>query len=111
MNVRDRIKAISRQLMPGHVPPEVARASLMTLTGLLEPVMDTVRERERDYRIVLAEKMQEAKTKAGAEIQAMTTPQYDLYREAEDAKELVEQMIVTCRGFLRSIDEEARLAR
>lgn len=111
MTVRERLKAIERVLLPGNVPPEIARQSLMTLTALLGPVLDEVRESERDYRHVLADKMTEAKTKAAAEIQAMTTQEYDRYRQAEDAQKLVGQMMVTCRGYLRSLDEEMRLAR
>ncbi len=111
MTIRERIKAISRLLMQGSVTPDVARASLMTLTGLLEPVLDEVRISEREYRITLADCLKEAKSKAAAEVQAMTTEQYGRYRTAEDAKDLVEQMIVTCRGYLRSIDEEMRLAK
>jgi hypothetical protein len=111
MTIRERIKAIERVLLPGNVPPETARTSLMTLTALLGPVLDEVRESERAYRHVLAECMVTAKSKAGAEIAAQTSPQYDRYRVAEDAQNLVEQMIVTCRGYLRSLDEEMRLAR
>lgn len=111
MNIRERLKAIERQLLPGDVPPSVARQSLMTLTALLGPVLTEVRESERLYRHVLAAQMVGAKSKAAAEIQAQTTDEYQRYRVADDARDLVEQMIITCRGYLRSVDEEMRLAK
>jgi hypothetical protein len=111
MTIRERIKQIERALLPGNVPPETARKSLMTLTALLGPVLDEVRDAEREYRHVLAGKMTEAKTKAAAEVQAMTTAEYDRYRVAQDADDLVRQMIVTCRRYLTSIDEEMKLQR
>jgi hypothetical protein len=111
MSIRERIKAIERQLLPGDVPPSTARHALMTLTALLGPVLDEVREAEREYRHVLSNRMQQVKTKSAAEIQAQTSDEYQRYRVADDAKDLVEQMIITCRGYLRSVDEEVRLAR
>lgn len=110
-SVRDRIKAIERVLLPGNIPPERARTSLMTLTALLGPVLDEVRDAERDYRHVFAVRMTMTKTKAAAEVLAQNSEEYGRYRVAEDTKELVEQMIVTCRGYLRSLDEEMRLSR
>lgn len=109
--VRDRLKAIQDRLLPGDVTPAIARQSLMTLTALLGPVLDEKRAAAKAYHLVLADAMAVVKTKAAAEIQAQTTAQYDRFRLAEDIETLVEQMMTSCRHYLRSLDKEVELQR
>jgi hypothetical protein len=46
-----------------------------------------------------------------AKIRAQCSPEYNDYKSALDLSKQVGQLIVSCRGFLRSIDEEMRLQR
>lgn len=111
MNVRERIKALQTRLRDEAVTPQLARDALVQLTALSGNVADAVRAYEAAYRAVLAACF-EAEGKANrAKVKAEASDEYKAWREAKDTQELVKQLIVTCRAFLRSIDEEARLAR
>ena len=111
MTVRDRVKKIQAQLRDGALTPDMARESLVTLTALIGNVQDEQREADHDYKLVLMASMR-AESKANrARIVAETTPQYDRARAAKDCATLVVEMIRSCRAYLRSLDEEMRLAR
>jgi len=111
VTIRDRIKAIQRQLIEGALTPDMARESLIALTGLSGNVADEVRASENLYRIVLLTCFEKEETANRAKMRSEVSLEYQRFREAKDTAELVKQMIITCRAFLRSLDEEARLAR
>jgi len=95
----------------GALTPLLARESLMELTGLVGNISDERRRTMHEYKLVLLGCLNAEKRANRARIVAETTPAYARAKEAEDTAELVKQMIVTCRAYLRSLDEEIRLAR
>lgn len=111
MTVRERVKAIQKELRDGALTPDMARESLVTLTALLGNVNDEQRMADADYKLVLLECLRAEKRANRARIEAETSSQYTRAREAKDTRELVVEMIRSCRAYLRSLDEEMRLAR
>lgn len=111
MSIRERVKAIQKQLRDGALTPDLARESLVTLTALLGNVNDEQREADQAFKLVLLGCMQTEKKANRARIAAEVTPQYQRAREAKDTGTLVQEMIRSCRAYLRSLDEEMRLAR
>ena len=111
MSIRERIKAIQKDLRDGAISPDMARESLVTLTALLGNVTDEQRAADHEYKLVLLGCLQ-TETKANrARIAAEVTPQFQRAREAKDTASLVTEMIRSCRAYLRSLDEEMRLSR
>ena len=110
-SVRDRIKAIQRDILAGAVTPEQSRQWLITLTALLGNVTDEQRLADHDYKLVLLGCLQGDEAANRARIRAEVTPQYQRAREAKDTADLVLEMIRSCKVFTRSLDEEMRLAR
>ena len=111
MSVRDRIKAIQRDILAGAVTPEQSRQWLITLTALLGNVTDEQRLADHEYKLVLLGCLQSDEAANRARIRAEVTPQYQRAREAKDTADLVLEMIRSCKVFTRSLDEELRLAR
>ena len=111
MTVRDRIKAIQRDILAGAVTPEQSRQWLITLTALLGNVTDEQRLADHEYKLVLLGCLQGDEAANRARIRAEVTPQYQRAREAKDTADLVLEMIRSCKVFTRSLDEEMRLAR
>ena len=110
-SVRDRIKAIQRDILAGAVTPEQSRQWLITLTALLGNVTDEQRLADHEYKLVLLGCLQGDEAANRARIRAEVTPQYQRAREAKDTADLVLEMIRSCKVFTRSLDEEMRLAR
>lgn len=109
--VRQRVRRIQRDLRSDLLTPEVARQSLVKLTALLGNVNDEQRAADAEYKLVLL-KCLETESKANrARIVAETSPEYGRAREAHDTEKLVVEMIRSCKAYLRSLDEEMRLAR
>ena len=111
MSVRDRIKAIQRDILAGAVTPEQSRQWLITLTALLGNVTDEQRLADHEYKLVLLGCLQSDEAANRARIRAEVTPQYQRAREAKDTADLVVEMIRSCKAYLRSLDEEMRLSR
>lgn len=111
MTIRERIKKIQLSLRDGALTPDMARESLVSLTALMGNVGDELRAADIDYKRVLLTCYETEQTANRAKLRADTSPEYARAREAKDTFELVRQMIVSCRAYLRSLDEEARLAR
>ena len=111
LSIRERIKGIQRGLRDGALTPDMARESLVALTALLGNVNDEQREADADYKLVLLGCLTAEKKANRARIKAETSPQYARAREAKDTATLVIEMMRSCRAYLRSLDEEMRLAR
>lgn len=111
MSVRDRIKAIQVQLRDEAISPAVARVALVQLTALLGNVNDEQRFADHEYKLVLLGCLQGDEAANRARIRAEVTPQYQRLMEAKDTAELVVEMIRSCKAYLKSLDEEMRLAR
>ena len=110
-SVRDRIKAIQRDILAGAVTPEQSRQWLITLTALLGNVTDEQRVADHDYKLVLLGCLQGDEAANRARIRAEVTPQFQRAEEAKHTAQLVLEMIRSCKVYLRSLDEELRLAR
>ena len=105
------VRDIQKELRDGALSPDVARESLVKLTALLGNVTDEQRAADHEYKLVLLGCLQ-TETKANrARIAAEVTPQFQRAREAKDTAVLVQEMIRSCRAYLRSLDEEMRLQR
>lgn len=111
MTLDERIAAIQAQLAHGALTPDLARESLVKLTALLGNVHDLQRAADHDYKLVLLGCMKGQKAAARARIEAETTPQYDAARKAGDLAKLVIETIRSLKHYMRSLEEEARLAR
>lgn len=111
MSIRDRVRAIQVKLRDGATTPATTRDALLMLTGLLGNVVDEERVSEHDYKLVLNGCLQGDEPANRARIRAEVTPQYQRLREAKDTKDLVLEMIRSCKVYLRSLDEEMRLSR
>lgn len=109
--VRERIKDIQAELRDGALTPDMARESLVTLTALMGNVSDEQRAADHEFKLVLLGCMKVESKANRARIAAEVTPQYQRAREAKDTCTLVTEMIRSCRAYLRSLDEEMRLAR
>lgn len=109
--MRERVRRIQAELRDGALTPDLARESLVTLTALLGNVNDEQREADQEFKLVLLGCMQAEKKANRARIAAEVTPQYQRAREAKDTERLVVEMIRSCRAYMRSLDEEMRLAR
>lgn len=111
LTVRDRIKAVQVQLRDGDLSPLVARESLVTLTALFGNVATEQREADGLYKAVLLKAYDTEATANRAKIRAETSPEYMRAREAKDTRDLVVEMIRSCKAYLRSLSEEMNLAR
>ena len=111
MSVRERIGKIQRELRDGALTPDLTRESLVTLTALLGNVNDELRVADHEYKIVLRAHLQTFEKANRARIEAEVSPEYQRAREAKDTFTLAQEMIRSCRAYLRSLDEEMRLAR
>ncbi len=109
--VRERVKTIQINLRDGALTPDLTRESLVMLTALLGNVNDERRSADAEYKLVLLGCMRSEDKANRARIVAETTPQYQRAREAKDTADLVVEMIRSCKAYLRSLDEEMRLAR
>ena len=110
-SVRERVRAVQIAMRDGGLTPMLARQSLVEMTGLLGNINDEKRRTMHNYKLVLLECLNTEKRANRARIVAETTPAYVRLSEVIDAAEEVNQMIVTCRAYLRSLDEEIRLMR
>jgi hypothetical protein len=109
--VRDLVRAYQREIRDSDLLPDRAAELLTRLTALIGNVNDEVREADMNYASVFL-KYLELEDKANrAKIRAETTAEYERKREARDTKELVIELIRSLKYFLRSKEEEMRLAR
>ncbi len=111
VSVRDRLKQIRHDLLETTKTPETVRDSLVALTALYGNVTDEQRAADHEYKLVLLGCLQGGEAANRARIRAEVTPQYQRAREAKDTADLVVEMIRSCKAYLRSLDEEMRLAR
>jgi len=110
VTIRERVKVIQTTLREGPTPG-VVRESMITLTALLGNVTDEQRAADHEYKLVLLGCLQGDEAANRARIRAEVTPQYQRSREAKDTADLVVEMVRSCKVYLRSLDEEMRLAR
>ena len=111
MTIRERIRAIQKELRDGSITPGITRESLVVLTALMGNVTDELRHADHAYKVVLLKCLEGEEAANRARIRAETSPEYTRMREAKDTLDLVVEMIRSCKVYLRSLDEELKLAR
>jgi hypothetical protein len=109
--IKARVSAIEEKLADGSLEPATAREFLMALTGLGGPVGNELRRAEMTYNHVLLAAKGGEEAANRAEIRAKCSPEYAAFREMKDLSEQVKQLVISCRQYLRSLDEELRLQR
>ena len=105
------MKKIQGELRDGALTQDLTRESLMMLTALLGNVTDELRDADIAYKLVLRTAFETEGKANRARLIAETSREYRRMREAKDTEKSVEQMIVTCRAYMRSLDSEMRLTR
>lgn len=111
LSVRERVKLIQRQLVDTQMAPAIVRAVLMQLTGLTGYCADECRAAEFAYNLIEDRCLQEEGKANRAKLRAKTSKEYQRLREAQDLARVVEQLVISCRRYLTSLDTEMRLAR
>lgn len=111
MTIRERIRHIQAAVLSDGATPEIVREADMTLSALLGNVHQEQRIADQEYKLVLLGCLQGAEAANRARIRAEVTPQYMRAREAKDVAEELKQLSISCRGYLRSLNEELRLAK
>lgn len=82
----------------------------MALTALAGNVADEERDADAAYKVVLMRALESHDKANRARIVAETSPEYARWREAHDTAKLVKELIISCRGYLRSLSDEMRMA-
>lgn len=93
------------------LPPDRASALLNRLTALMGNCNDEIREADAEYAAHLLACLDSEEAANRAKIRAETSAEYLRKREARDTKELVVELVRSLKYFLRSKEEEMRLAR
>jgi hypothetical protein len=107
----DRIADIQRLLADGALTPDMARESQLTLSALLGNLNQEYRQADAAYKRVYLTALRTEEKANRARIVSEDTPEYRAVCDAKDLKDAVVEMIRSCRAYLRSLDEEMRLAR
>ena len=110
-DIKARVRAIEDHLADGAMSPVNAREFLVALTALGGVVVDETRRAELKFNHVLLAFLNSDEAANKAKIRAQCSPEYADFKAAKDLSEQIKQLIISCRGYLRSLDEEARLAR
>jgi hypothetical protein len=111
LSIRDRISAIQGELANGALTPDLARESLVRLTALLGNAHDEHRHADHEFKLVLLGCMQGDEAANRARIRAEVTPQFQRAREAKDMADQIVETIRSLKAYMRSLEEELRLAR
>lgn len=110
--VRDLVKAIQKELRDSaDLLPDRASELLNQATALLGNCNDELRAADQEYKRILLHCLRTAEKANRAKIEAETSPQYARWQEARDVKDLTVEMIRSLKVFIRSKQEEMRLAR
>lgn len=91
--------------------PDRAAALMVQLASLLGNCADEIRAADAEYAAVLLALLDSEEAASRAKIRAETTPAYQRKREARDTRELAVELVRSLKYFLRSKEEEMRLAR
>ena len=110
-SVRDMVRRIQGELRVGALEPDQAREHLIALTALLGNCLQEIREADADYAHVLLAHLESSEKANRAKIRAEISPEYQRKQEARDTRELVQEMARSLKYYLRSQEEELRLAR
>mgnify|MGYP001370628379 CR=1 FL=1 len=110
MTVREMVHE-AQVTLRGELTPTDARALLVRLSSLLGNCNDECREADLAYAHVLLAAYGTEETANRATIRAQCSPEYARLRVAKDTRALVLEMSRSLKAYLRSLDEEMRLAK
>lgn len=105
------VRRIQAELRQGALEPDSAREHLITLSALYGNCLDEIREADAAYAEVLLANLESSEKANRAKIRAEISPEFRRKQEARDTKTLVEEMVRALKYYLRSQEEEMRLAR
>ena len=91
--------------------PDRATELLNQATSLIGNCNDELRQADQAYKQILLHCLRTVEKANRARIEAETSPQYARWQEARDVKDLTIEMVRSLKVFIRSKDEEMRLAR
>ena len=112
MTVRDMIKEIQIELRDStELHPTRASELLMKLTALLGNCSEQIRHCDAAYAGVLLDLLGKREKANRARIEAETTSEYLAKREARDTHALCLELARSLKVFIRSAEEEMRLAK
>lgn len=111
MSVRALVKDMQREIRDTDLQPDRAADLLVKLTALIGNTNDEIRDADHYYAEILLGYLDSDEAANRAKIRAETTQQYSRKREARDTKELVIELVRSLKYFLKSKEEEMRLAR
>ncbi len=111
MTIRDIVRDIQREIGRPELPPDRAAELLLKLTAIVGNCNDEIREADHAYSLVLLQFLDADEAANRAKIRAETSLPFMRKREARDTKELVIEMARSLKYFLKSQEEEMRLAR
>ena len=109
--VRDLVRNIQAELFRGDIDPARARELLIQSTALLGNCLQEIRECDAAYARVLLSHLDSTEAASRAKIRAETSPEYQRKQEARDTRELLQESARSLKYYLRSQEEEMRLAR
>lgn len=109
--VRDKVRVIERAMLKGDVQPADARQYLSIATALLGSVGREVVEADLAYKSFLAGCRRNCKTAAQARIEAEDSPHFRRKLEAEAEQANCEQIAMSLKKILSSLEREMSLVR
>lgn len=110
MSTPDRIAEIQAELAEGSLSPLVAREALIQLTAYYASCSQAFTAADLLYKSVLRDCLVRHETAAQARIMAEGSSEYRQLREAQDAQRSALELIRSVKAYMRSMEEEQRLA-
>src|SRR3990167_170663 len=107
-SVREMVGEIQSELLNADLLPERAAEMLTTLSALFGNSLDYNREKETEYNKVLQLSFETQQTANRAKIMAQNDPSYKLFREAQDTKLKIVEIMRSLKYFLKSKEQEFR---
>ena len=111
LTVREQVREIQHHMIAGGLQPEDIREFKTKFTGMLGIANEARLQAEIRFRKRVLEIRPTMKSKADAELQAMTEPVYEAWQQAVNVCESIMEMNRTCRDNLKSLDSEIGLSR
>lgn len=110
-SVRELVREVQGEMRGADLLPSRASDLLNKLTGILGSANTELRLAELDYKRDLRRCMERHEAANRARIDAETSPEYARYLEAKHVKEEIVEAIRSLKAYLRTQEEEMRLAR
>lgn len=111
LTIRERIHGINEELQRPGLTPDRVRAMLMEVTGLEGYCREQQLVWDQAYRRVLLKCLETENVAAKATVKAQATDDYQKACEVKAYGDMAESTKQSCKVYLRSLDEEMRLAR